>query len=178
MNILKKTAIALAATFALGASAQAAPITFVATGHADVSGYFTIDDTALTGSSEEFYLNTIITDLNLTAFGETFTFADVAFDDETIIDSSGTDPVIINGAGLLADNGPFAIAFFPDDYLGSGADGDASLAFGTGFGDFEFFQVQWVVGEPSEVPLPAALPLFLAGIAGFGAAARKRKNAA
>lgn len=37
---------------------------------------------------------------------------------------------------------------------------------------------EFLIAEISEVPIPAALPLFLAGIAGFGFAARSRKTSA
>ncbi|MCK5744973.1 MAG: VPLPA-CTERM sorting domain-containing protein [Oricola sp.] len=44
-------------------------------------------------------------------------------------------------------------------------------------GNFVFPSVDNIVlNEVSEVPLPAALPLFLAGLAGFGAASRRKKS--
>jgi hypothetical protein len=47
-------------------------------------------------------------------------------------------------------------------------DGGATLAFGAEFGS-------WAVVSPSNVPLPAALPLLLAGIAGLGALRLRRR---
>ena len=99
--------------------------------------------------------------------------ADVVDSDFTIIDSTGLVPIIVNGAGLLANNGAQAIAFFPDGQGGTALDGDASLAFSVtpGFGPFNFYQVKW---EQVSVPEPTSLALF-----GLGAAllARRRRMA-
>ena len=154
-------------------SAQAAPITFTATGNANVVGYVRFDSADFDGTNFQFLLNTEVVDLAITAFGATFTLADVVTSDFTIIDSSGPVPLIVNGAGLLASNGARAIAFFPDGFGGTALDGDASLAFSStpGFGPFDFYQVKW---KAVAVPEPTSLALF-----GVGAAllARRRRMA-
>jgi hypothetical protein len=158
------------------AIASAAPIRFVATGNANVSGYVEFDDADFDGSPFQFLSNSEILDLSLQVFGETFTLADVVTTDDTIIDSSGAIPVIVNGAGNLANNLSLAIAFFPDDYAGSGADGDASLALGgpnAGLADEEFYKVKW---EAQAVPEPTSLLLF--GAAGVGILVRRRSKKA
>lgn len=47
-----------------------------------------------------------------------------------------------------------------------------------GLDNFRISSISFDLAPQSEVPLPAALPLFLAGLAGFGAISRKRKRAA
>lgn len=173
----RTAAIAAAASLAAFSSANAALVTFTATGNANVSGYVQFDDSSFDGTSSQFVSNSEIVDLSLTAFGEVFTLADVITTADTIINSAGLVPIIVNGAGELANNGSFSISFFPDDYQSSGADGDASLEFGEAFYQGDYYAVQWVA-DVSDVPLPAALPLFLAGFAGVGAAARKRRKKA
>lgn len=153
--------------------AQAAPITFTATGNANVVGYVTFDDADFDGTIFQFLANTEVVDLSLVAFGASFDLADVVDADFTIIDSTGPVPFIVNGAGLLANNGAEAIAFFPDGFGGTALDGDASLAFSLtpDFGPFDFYQVKW---EVLAVPEPTSLALF-----GVGAAllARRRRMA-
>ena len=73
----------------------------------------------------------------------------------------------IFGAGGLAVTGPLAtlfitMVFFDDDY------GVDTLQIGTGLANLNGVLI----------PLPAALPLFLAGLAGLGLAGRRRKSAA
>lgn len=129
--------------FALAPMASsAALINFNATGNPNVSGFVQFDDSAF--NAFQFVLNTAITDLSLTAFGASFALADVVTTDSTIINSSGLTPLIRNGAGLLANNGAQAIAFFPDGFTGTAPDGDASLAFSptTTFGPFSIHAVK------------------------------------
>jgi len=148
--------------------ARAALITFNATGDPDVSGFVQFDDSLFNGGTFQFVLNTAVTDLSLTAFGASFSFADVVTTDFTIIDSSGSNPLIVNGAGLLANNGSQAIAFFPDGFGGTATDGDASLAFSETptFGPFSFHAVRWETAQV--VPEPATWTLLGVALAIFG----------
>jgi hypothetical protein len=169
-------AIAAALLMVVPAIAAAAPIRFVATGNANVSGYVEFDDADFDGTNFQFLFNSEILDLSLEVFGESFTLADVVTGDQTIIDSSGAITLIYNGAGNLANNGSLAIAFFPDGYGGTASDGDASLALGApggGLADDEFYAVKW---EAQAVPEPASLLVF--GTAGVGLLLRKRSKKA
>ena len=156
-------------------SARADLITFTATGNPDVSGFVQFDDSFFPGGAFDFVLNSAITDLSITAFGFLFGLGDVVITDFTIIDSSGLDPIIVNGAGLLANNGSQAIAFFPDGFDGSGFDGDASLAFSatSAFGPFTFHMVEWVPGADGRVPEPSSMLLLITGLIGLGSMKRK-----
>jgi hypothetical protein len=158
------------------AMASAAPIRFVATGNANVSGYVEFDDADFAGIDFQFLSNTEILDLSLQVFGEAFTLADVDTTASTIIDSTGATPIIVNGAGNLANNLSLAIAFFPDGYSGTAVDGDASLSLGgpnAGLADESFYAVRW---EAQAVPEPTSLLLF--GAAGVGALIRRRSKKA
>ncbi len=169
---------AAALLIGLGISNAAATVTFTATGVAGVSGTVSFDDTLFDGSSNQFLGNAAgITNLNLTVFGQVFTFATVDTGASTIIDSTGVDPRIVNGAGNLANNGVMAIAFFPDGFGGTATDGDASLSTGAanaGLADENFYAVQWVIADVNQVPEPASLMLIGLGLAGLGMSRRKR----
>jgi len=149
-------------------------VNFHATGNPDVSGYVQFDDSSFDGSTSQFLLNSSITDLSLTAFGSVFTLADVVTADTTIINSADAIPIIVNGAGLLANNGSQAIAFFPEGFDGTAINGDASLAYSTTptFGPFTYHAVKW---EASVVPIPAAVWLFGSGLLGLIGIARRKK---
>jgi hypothetical protein len=157
--------------------AQAAPISFVATGVTGVSGFVQFDSSSFNGTSAQSVANNLITDLNLNLFGQIFTLANVSLPGATLINSGGAAPLIVGGTGNLADNGVEAIAFAPDGSGGTAIDGDASLAVGpTGQSPNELFlAVRWSVSPPTNIPEPATLSLFGLGLAGIGAMRRRKK---
>lgn len=180
---LSGRALALAASAAtvicVGASdANAALIRFQATGSADVSGYVEFDGSAFDGSTNQSVSNSAITDLSLTVMGFSFDFGDVDTGALTLINSSGSLAIVINGAGALADNGPQVIAFFPDGFGGTTPDGDATLALDTdgqfsfgGSGWEQFIAVRWVA---TTVPEPATLALMSGCLIWLGFASRRQ----
>jgi hypothetical protein len=162
--------------------APAATVTFTATGVAGVSGYVSFDDSLFDGTAFQFLSNNAIVDLSLNVFGSLFTLGDVVTSANTIIDSTGVLPRIVNGAGLIADNGSQSIAFFPDGFGGTALDGDASLAYSlTGGFDsegFEYYAVRWdPSGAGAQIPEPSTLALFGAGLAGLGLLRRRQTRA-
>jgi hypothetical protein len=85
-----------------------------------------------------------------------------------------TNPLIVNGFGLLADNGTLAIEFFPDGVLsGIPVDGDASLALEpSGVPTLlAVYDVRWQVRAVSE---PASVALVGVALARLAVLRRKK----
>jgi hypothetical protein len=153
--------------------AQAAQVTFNATGQPNVTGFVQFDNSFFLGGTFDQVSNTHITNLSITAFGAVFNLANVDTTANTYINSSGPIPIIVNGGGLLADNNVKAIAFYPDGYSGTPTDGDASLAFGPSGGTLTYYAVRWDVAT---VPEPATMLLLGLGLMGLAGARRKFKR--
>ena len=174
MRSLRRRMLALAVlTLMIGtAPAYASVITFDAVGVPGISGFVQFDSVAF---QQGFVPNTAIVGLSISIAGvpgAVFDLGDVVTSAFTQSNFSVTDPKIVNGFGLLADNGILAILFFPDGGLsGIPVDGDASLALEpSGVATLlDVYQVKWQVraaSEPSSVALVA--------IALMGLAARRR----
>ncbi len=176
---MKKFAIILALLFTtLSTAATAGTLRFDAVGNANVSGYLEFDDTNLTldGDCES---NAYITALSLqVTVGQeviNFSLGDVITEDDTVLVTLNTVPMIENGCGDLATAGDWTIGFWPDGWDGSPSDGDAALRVeNRGAEPIDVsYAVQWVVGESVTVPVPTlgfwglALLALLAGISGL-----------
>jgi hypothetical protein len=109
--------------------AAASVIAFEAVGIPGISGFFQFDSIAF---QQGFVPNTGILDLSISISvipGAAFDLGDVVTSAFTQSNFSLFNPIIVNGFGLLADNGVLAILFFPDGGLsGIPVDGDASIA--------------------------------------------------
>jgi hypothetical protein len=147
------------------APAQASVITFDVTGVPGISGFVQFDSTAF---QQGFVPNTAILDLSISVFGSVFDLGDVVTSAFTQSNFSVTNPIIVNGFGLLADNGTLAIEFFPDGGLsGIPVDGDASLALEpSGVPTLlAVYDVKWQVRAVSEPGSVALVGVALAGLA-------------
>jgi hypothetical protein len=162
---------AVAMLFAAPVSSHAAIITFNATGVPGVSGYVQFDSSSFSGSFD-FVRNTQIVGFSMSVLGQAFDLGDVDTSAYTIVDSSVVPPVIVNGAGGLADNGTLRIFFYPDGADGTPADGDAALAYFRPDFSVAVLPVRWVVG--AAVPEPASLMLAAIAMAALAAARRRR----
>lgn len=102
-------------------------------------------------------------DFGALAAGESFTF-------EIFYGGATTESDAFAALGLVGAE-VYSFGQPSRDPGGTGADGSNTFIFG-------FAGVGGEKLPPPEVPVPAALPLFLTGAAGFGFLRRRRKNAA
>jgi hypothetical protein len=175
---------ALSWALVTGSLAQAAPLTFDATGDPDFSGYITFDDSLLSTTIDCQSNNAIIAlDLTLDAGGMTYTFgmADVDFSGETLIGDPGSGWLIQNGCGVLASQGDFELSFYPAGTGGTSNDGDATIYWDHTSGTPSYrFDPLWVErAAPPPGPLQAiptlsawcaallTLALLVAGLTGM-----------
>jgi hypothetical protein len=149
-----------------GVEAKAGVLTFNATGVAGISGFVQFDDSYF-AFFLNFIPNTAIVGLSLNVFGEQFDLADVSTSSATLGGTQGGNALIINGFGLLADNGVRAIAFYPDGFDGTPVDGDASLSFQVSPSSFPAptYPVRWVAA--TAVTEPASLALIALALVAF-----------
>ena len=113
------------------------------------TGFFTIDNSLFDGTSSQRLPNSDLLSLSfsthslvgLTFFGT----ADIATASDTIFDSSGSTPAVVNGGGNLADNGTYSIAIFPNGALNLFADPSSLVDTYTG---------TWTYAGPVSVPGP------------------------
>lgn len=146
------------------APVRASVLTFEATGVAGVSGFIQFDSTAFTPTFL-FIPNTTIVGFSMTVLGEVFDLGDVDTGAFTLIDNSVQPPLIVNGAGGLADNGSLRIFFYPDGGNGTPTDGDAALAYFNPDFSVTVLPVRWVVATVAEPGMPALLTIALAALA-------------
>jgi len=167
--------VALVLALFVSLPTQGSPIRFDATGVPGISGFVEFDDASV-AAMFGFVQNTAVVGLSLNVFGETFDLADVVTSGFTFINIFVSPPRISNGSGLLADNGAHQVAFFPDGFNGTPADGDASLALEQVIGGifiFTVYPVTWTVGV-APVPEPATALLFAVGFASLALLLRRR----
>jgi hypothetical protein len=169
--------LSCAALFIATMSANAASITYFAEGNPNITGSITFDTTGFGSGSSDSEPNTSITGLSLTVFGSLFTFADIVTAADTFFNDTVNPPVIINGGGLLADNGSFEIAFYPDGYNGVNTTGNASIAFateGTPCGGTTCGNFYAVDLSTTAVPEPTTGALFATSLAAAAILMRKK----
>ena len=154
------------------AGARASIITFDLTGVPGISGYVQYDSSYFHGFAFDYVPNTAIVGLDIDVFGAHFdlgNLVDIPGFSAAIMDT--ITPRIINGYGLLADNGVNAIAFWPDGSDGTPMDGDAALSFQTSvwFLPETTYAVHWTVAA---IPEPGTVAL-LGAVALIGVASRR-----
>ncbi len=106
------------------------------------------------------------------------------FESIQIFDASGealtmliTDINELFTPGVGDDDAPQLLQLALAGDLFDGEEFFVQLNFTSSFTSAATNTIEFLAAEVSQVPLPAALPMFLAGIAGFGFAARRKKAA-
>lgn len=148
-------AVAAAVLFAMSTAADAATLRFAATSASyGELGWFSMNDSIFDGSSSQWVLNANVLDLWFRdpITRTSFDIDDVVPTDRTIFDSTGT-PTVVGGIGSLAQH-VGRVSFVGTSFVRVG---------NYGFGD-----VTWSTTPVSPVPLPPAVLLFAAGLAGLG----------
>ena len=185
---LKRVAAAFAAAIVgFSATANAQPADFVDLGNIGAAGNFVFDTTGSTNITNGGNLDTeiglfdssgILLDNDDDGLGFPFSVIDIDlapgeyFVAISEFDSIFADGFSVTGTQFEAGESGEAVLNINGLLAASLVIGDAAT---TGLLEVAFFRFE--IGDADVIPLPAAFPLFLAGLAGLRIAGRKKKTA-